>query len=96
MVHTLKGKKLFQQIQPNLIACPVSYEQIKRNNAQLRSPVQVDPSLRNRIRSMYTQDGYDGLVRIHKDMTDIQRYASRIAAGMPSGMKALLKKALHR
>lgn len=96
MVNTLKGKKLFQQIQPNLIACPVSYEQIKRNNAQLRSPVQVDPSLRNRIWSMYTQDGYDGLVRIHKDMTDIRRYASRIAAGMPSGMKALLKKALHR
>lgn len=96
MINTQKGHALFQQILPDLAACPVSYEQIKRHNAQLCAPVQVDPSLRSRIWSMYTQDGYDGLVRIHKDMTDIRRYSARLAAGMPSGMKALLKKALHR
>lgn len=96
MVNTLKGKRLFQQIKPNLIACPVSYEQIKRNNAQLRSPVQVDPNARKRVWDAYLQDGYAGLIHVHKEMADIRRYASRIADCIPSNIKAKLKKTLYR
>lgn len=96
LVNTPKGKRLFQQIQPNLIACPVPYEQIRKNNAQLRSPVQVDPDARRRVWDAYMQNGYAGLVRIHKERTDIRRYSSRIADCIPSSIKAKLKKVLHR
>lgn len=96
MVNTEKGKRLFQQVQPTLFTCPVPYEQIKRNNAQLCSPVQVNPDDRKRIWDVYMQDGYDGLIHAHKEMTDLRRYASRVADCIPSGIKAKLKRMLQR
>ena len=96
MVNTEKGKRLFQQIQPKLISCSVSYEQIRRSNLQLRTPVQVDSNVRKHIWDAYMQNGYPGLVKIYREMTDIRRYLARIADHIPCSIKANLKKVLRR
>ena len=43
-----------------------------------------------------SENGYPGLVKIYREMTDIRRYLARIADHIPCSIKANLKKVLRR
>lgn len=96
MLNSGRGAALFRRVRPHMITCAVPYERIQKHNDQLRAPVRVSAAQREQIVEAYCSDGYPGLVRIHRNMTDIRRYAVRLASMVPTGLKERIKKFLRR
>ena len=92
MLNSKRGAVLFQRIRPRIFSDAVPYEKIQKHNGQLCAPVRIGAAQQERIMESYCSDGYPGLVRIHRQMTDLRRYSVRIAGLLPSGLKESIKK----
>ncbi len=92
IVNTPKGEKLFSQIMPDLVSCPVALDAIKKHNHNLTSPT----PRRTKRNSMYLN--IDQVPFKQMDIYRLHRFNFKeyVSYLIPRSMKLKIKKLLKR
>ena len=91
LIHTEKGKQLFEQIKNDAVVLSVAPECVIKHNPNLSSPSKYGRG-REEMKKMYAAKRYAGIEEFYHARNGLKRYSTRIECMMPNSIKRAIKK----